>query len=373
MALYNNFPYTNFHEINLDWLIKTMKELTEEWESYGGDITVSAYESEEAEATVTGDLKTGISIAFGIPQGPAGPAGPQGPQGIQGPAGPQGIQGPVGPAGPAGPQGPDGEALKILDVYPTLSDLETAHPTGSAGDAYMVGTGTYTLYIWSTGSSQWVSAGSLTSPSPSDTAPAMDNTASAGVSNLYSRSDHVHPKDTSKQDLLVSGTNIKTINNESVLGSGDISVQAPLVSGTNIKTINNESLLGSADISLQEPLVSGTNIKTINNASLLGAGDISLQEVLVSGTNIKTINNESLLGSGNINISGGGDKPFTQTGTVDIVSSTSTGTTPTWRNVDLTYHMTADGTEFMIEGSCELRGNGTSGTAEITTDRKSVV
>jgi len=53
-----------------------------------------------------------------------------------------------------------------------------------------------------------------------------------------------------KQDVLVSGTNIKTINSTSLLGSGDVSVQETLVSGTNIKTINSTSLLGSGDISI---------------------------------------------------------------------------------------------------------------------------
>ena len=37
-----------------------------------------------------------------------------------------------------------------------------------------------------------------------------------------------------KQDTLVSGTNIKTINSTSILGSGNIAVQPTLVSGTNI-------------------------------------------------------------------------------------------------------------------------------------------
>jgi hypothetical protein len=53
-----------------------------------------------------------------------------------------------------------------------------------------------------------------------------------------------------KQDTLVSGTNIKTINSTSVLGSGNIAVQETLVSGTNIKTLNNTSLLGSGNITL---------------------------------------------------------------------------------------------------------------------------
>jgi hypothetical protein len=54
----------------------------------------------------------------------------------------------------------------------------------------------------------------------------------------------------SKQDTLVSATNIKTVNSTSLLGSGDVAVQATLVSGTNIKTINSTSLLGSGDIVL---------------------------------------------------------------------------------------------------------------------------
>lgn len=88
-----------------------------------------------------------------------------------------------------------------------------------------------------------------------------------------------------KQDALVSGTNIKTINNTSLLGSGNVAVQPTLVSGTNIKTVNSTSLLGSGNVAVQPTLVSGTNIKTINNESLLGSGNISIQ----SGTPISTV------------------------------------------------------------------------------------
>jgi hypothetical protein len=52
--------------------------------------------------------------------------------------------------------------------------------------------------------------------------------------------------------------------------------QATLVSGTNIKTVNSTTLLGSGDVAVQPTLVSGTNIKTLNSVSLLGAGDIVL-------------------------------------------------------------------------------------------------
>jgi len=69
-----------------------------------------------------------------------------------------------------------------------------------------------------------------------------------------------------KQDTLVSGTNIKTINNTSVLGSGDIAVQATLVSGTSIKTINSTSLLGSGDIAVGDVTLTGT--QTLTNKTL---------------------------------------------------------------------------------------------------------
>lgn len=66
--------------------------------------------------------------------------------------------------------------------------------------------------------------GTASIPEPSSTTPAMDGTAAVGTATTYARADHVHPSDTSKQDALVSGTNIKTINGDSILGSGDLTV-----------------------------------------------------------------------------------------------------------------------------------------------------
>lgn len=104
-----------------------------------------------------------------------------------------------GETGPQGPQGETGSGLQILDVYATLADLQSAHPTGQPGDAYQVGSGgNYILYIWSSSQSAWVQSGTLVTVSPSTSNPLMDGTASAGSSNLYSRGDHVHPSDTSR-------------------------------------------------------------------------------------------------------------------------------------------------------------------------------
>lgn len=233
----------------------------------------------------------------------------------------------------------------------------------------------------------------------------------------YATESSVNSQLATKQDTLVSGTNIKTINGVSLLGSGDIVISgggsesdpiyaasswynttnnssnwdtayswgnhasAGYLTGTSSidwSQIVNEPILFSGDYNdltnkptiptltsqltndsnfvnttqlatKQDSLVSGTNIKTINGQSLLGSGnilqfkpsdvgtftlspsgsgDISAtysdspspylninytppdltvkQDVLVSGTNIKTINGTSILGSGNISISGGG-------------------------------------------------------------------
>lgn len=84
-----------------------------------------------------------------------------------------------------------------------------------------------------------------------------------------------------------------------------ITLNVPTASATN------RGALTSTDWSTfnnkQATLVSGTNIKTVNSTSLLGSGDIAVQPTLVSGTNIKTINGNTLLGSGDLVLSGTGD------------------------------------------------------------------
>ena len=71
-----------------------------------------------------------------------------------------------------------------------------------------------------------------TPPTASTTTPSMDGTASYGSGTSYARSNHVHPTDTSRQATLVSGTNIKTVNGESILGSGDLTVGGATYSTT---------------------------------------------------------------------------------------------------------------------------------------------
>lgn len=81
----------------------------------------------------------------------------------------------------------------------------------------------------------------------SSSTPFMDGEGSVGSANTVARGDHRHPSDTSRQEKLVSGENIKTINGQSVLGSGDI----PISGGSeyvNTSEIVDISLTASDDI-----------------------------------------------------------------------------------------------------------------------------
>lgn len=157
-----------------------------------------------------------------------------------------------------------------------------------------------------------------------------------------------------KQNALVSGTNIKTINNESLLGSGNINISGGesytagdgiditenVISNTitsyddltDLPTIptktselNNDSDFVSAENlaevaftgsygSLSDtPIIPDSTSDLTNDSDFITSQEVSTeiqtaistkQDTLVSGTNIKTINNNSLLGSGNLNIEG---------------------------------------------------------------------
>ena len=64
-----------------------------------------------------------------------------------------------------GTDGADGAGLAILGNYDTMADLIAAHPTGSAGDAYMVGTD---LAVWNTQTNSWEDVGRIQGPSGAD-------------------------------------------------------------------------------------------------------------------------------------------------------------------------------------------------------------
>ena len=62
-------------------------------------------------------------------------------------------------------EGVDGETFKVLGRYSTLEALEAAHPSGSPGDAWDVGTfENNEIYNWDVDAEAWVSVGKLSGP-----------------------------------------------------------------------------------------------------------------------------------------------------------------------------------------------------------------
>ena len=99
---------------------------------------------------------------------------------------------------------------------------------------------------------------------------------------------------TTYQPILVSSTNIKTINGASILGSGDLTVSGAAAWGGITGTLSSQSDLNTALNGKQAALVSGTNIKTVNGSSLLGSGNITTNPRTiqsVNGTNISGLVN----------------------------------------------------------------------------------
>lgn len=101
----------------------------------------------------------------------------------------------------------------------------------------------------------------------------INNTSILGSGNLEVITDI-----SGKQDALVSGTNIKTVNGESLLGSGNIIAGDPnAVKYTTQSLTSQQKEQARTNIGAQDALVSGTNLKTINQNSLLGSGDITIE------------------------------------------------------------------------------------------------
>ena len=77
-----------------------------------------------------------------------------------------------------------------------------------------------------------------------------------------------------KQDILVSGTNIKTINNQSLLGSGNIEIQggsgSDYSAGTNIDITNNV-------ISVTGITIPTSNTAFTNDAGYVNSGEVETQ------------------------------------------------------------------------------------------------
>ena len=162
-----------------------------------------------------------------------------------------------------------------------------------------------------------------------------------------------HQDISGKQDKLVSGTNIKTINNTSILGSGNISITGGSgtitgvsANGTSIATSGVANIPAATTSKYGVTQLSSSTSSTSTSlaatpSAVKAAYDLAngKQDKLVSGTNIKTINGTSILGSGNITISGGsssgGSGAYAQVnhGTSDTTFTLTPNTFHVWDEV----------------------------------------
>ena len=235
--------------------------------------------------------------------------------------------------------------------------------------------------------------------------PAYFNTLLGSLKDDVENTEEITPTDkeqilnelANKQDTLVSGVNIKTINHETLLGEGNINITGGS-GGTsdyedldNKPSINNIELSGNKslnDLGIQPAgsyalasdiptnlseladdtthrLVTDTEKTTWNNKSNFSGSynDLTDKPTLFSGdyddltnkpsiptkisdltddsnflesTDLKTINGNSLVGSGDITISGGSSKSLIYLLETDLASMADWGETTDLSNTDLT-------------------------------------
>jgi len=170
-----------------------------------------------------------------------------------------------------------------------------------------------------------------------------------------------------KQEQLVSGTNIKTINGTTVLGSGDITISG----GSGVTDVTATSPISSTGGTT--PDISITQASAADDG-YLSTGDWNMfnnkQDALSSGVNIQTINYTTLLTSGNMNLVAGlsGNSPINTsilTGgigsiSIDQANSTTNGylSSSNWNTFNGKQNALVSGTNIKTINGSSVLGSG---------------
>lgn len=155
---------------------------------------------------------------------------------------PRGQQGNPGKNGDKGDKGDPGEDFKILGYYDTLSALEAAVVSPSAGDAYGVGTAApYDIYVYDGVSGTWVNNGSIQGPAGKN----GDDGADGREVELQTSSTHIqwrYAGETTWNDLvplasLKGAKGDKGDDGNDGVGVAGVTFKESDASGNNVYTI----------------------------------------------------------------------------------------------------------------------------------------
>ena len=129
-------------------------------------------------------------------------------------------------------------------------------------------------------------------PTVATSVPIVDGEGAIGTAGQYATATHVHPHDSTKQDLLVgtetTGQNIKTIEGNSILGTGNIDITAANVGLGNVTNESKATMFASPEftgIPVAPTATSGTNSTQIaTTAFVQDAITSSPQSMIFKGT-----------------------------------------------------------------------------------------
>lgn len=146
--------------------------------------------------------------------------------------------------------------------------------------------------------------------------PAYFNTLLGSLKDDVENSEEITPTDkeqilnelANKQDTLVSGVNIKTINHESLLGEGNINITSGSGGTSDYEDLDNKPSINNVELSGNKSL-NDLGIQPSGNYALESdiptkISDLTDDSNFLESTDLKTINGNSLVGSGDITISG---------------------------------------------------------------------
>jgi len=147
--------------------------------------------------------------------------------------------------------------------------------------------------------------------------PAYFNTLLGSLKDDVENSEPITPTDkeqilselANKQDTLVSGVNIKTINHESLLGEGNINITGGSGGTSDYEDLDNKPSINNIELSGNKSL-NDLGIQPSGNYALESdiptkISDLTDDSDFLESTDLKTINGNSIVGSGDITISGG--------------------------------------------------------------------